>query len=142
MLAANGVLTLDAEAALIRAAQSGDRAAFGRFYERYVRAVHGVLLAYVSYADAEDLVQDVFVAALQRIGSLRDPQAAGGWLMAIARHAAIDFHRSRRKSEEIDDRVAASRGPSVEAALALEETRFVNCPGWISRCARPLQEIR
>ena len=123
VLAANGVLTLDAEAALIRAAQSGDRAAFGRFYERYVRAVHGVLLAYVSYADAEDLVQDVFVAALQRIGSLRDPLAAGGWLMAIARHAAIDFHRSRRKSEEIDDRLAGTRGPSVEAALALGEIR-------------------
>ena len=81
VFAATGVLAIDAEAALIRAAQSGDRAAFGRLYERYSRMVHGVLLAYVSYSDAEDLVQDVFLTALERISTLRDPQAAGGWLM-------------------------------------------------------------
>lgn len=123
VFAATGVLAIDAEAALIRAAQSGDRAAFGRLYERYSRMVHGVLLAYVSYSDAEDLVQDVFLTALERISALRDPQAAGGWLMTIARHAAVDFHRSRRKSEEIDDRMPGKNAPSAEAALALREIR-------------------
>src|ERR1700739_3027956 len=49
---------------LVRAAQSGDRAAFGLLYARYSRMVHGILLARVPFSDVDDLVQDVFVQAL------------------------------------------------------------------------------
>lgn len=84
------------EAALVRAAQSGDRAAFGSLYEQYARMVHGILLAHVSYADAEDLVQDVFVRAIQQLSSLRNPAAFGAWLAAITRRIAVDRHRKYR----------------------------------------------
>ena len=86
----------EAEGTLIRAAQTGDRAAFGRLYERYGTLVHGVLIARVPYDDAEDLVQDVFVKAMQQIGTLREPQAFSGWLITIARRAATDYCRSMR----------------------------------------------
>lgn len=84
------------EAVLVRAAQGGDRSAFGALYEQYARMVHGILLAHVSYTDAEDLVQDVFLRAIEQLGSLRNPRAFGGWLAAIARRAAIDLHRRRK----------------------------------------------
>jgi RNA polymerase sigma-70 factor (ECF subfamily) len=72
------------EATLVRAAQNGDRVAFGSLYEHYGRLIHGILLAHVSYQEAEDLMQDVFVKALERLPTLREPAAFCGWLIAIA----------------------------------------------------------
>jgi RNA polymerase sigma-70 factor, ECF subfamily len=82
------------EEELVRAAARGNGTAFGELYSRYARVVHGILLARVPYGDAEDLVQDVFVTAFRKIGSLREPKAFPGWLSAIARHCASEFHRS------------------------------------------------
>ena len=78
---------------LVQAAQHGDRHAFGLLYARYARMVHGILLSRVPPCDAEDLVQDVFLLALPRLASLREPAKFPGWLAAIARNCATDFHR-------------------------------------------------
>ena len=86
----------EAEVALIRAAQGGDRAAFGQLYERYGALVHAVLIARVPYDEAEDLMQDVFVKAMQQIRRLREPQAFSGWLITIARRIATDHCRRIR----------------------------------------------
>jgi RNA polymerase sigma-70 factor (ECF subfamily) len=77
-------------------ARQGCRDAFGHLYRRYAAMVHGLLLARVPPAEVDDLVQDVFLLAFQRIASLREPAAFGGWLAAITRHRATDFHRSPR----------------------------------------------
>jgi len=55
------------EAALVRFAQAGDRAAFGALYGKFARTIHGILLAHVSCADAEDLMQNVFVRAMEQL---------------------------------------------------------------------------
>lgn len=109
MLAATAAEVDLEQAALVRAAQGGDRSAFGTLYERYARMVHGILLAHVSYTDAEDLVQDVFVRAMQQLRSLRDPAAFGGWLGSIARRLAVDVHRKCRPVSEARERPGASR---------------------------------
>jgi RNA polymerase sigma-70 factor, ECF subfamily len=88
--------------ALVRAAQGGDRAAFGLLYQRYVRMVHGILLARVPGIAAEDLVHDVFLQALPKLGALRDASRFGGWLAAIARNCATDFYR-RAKSDSTSE---------------------------------------
>jgi RNA polymerase sigma-70 factor, ECF subfamily len=92
-----------ADATLVLAAQQGDRSAFGLLYARYARMVHGVLLSKVPHAAVEDLVHDVFLQALPRLGSLRDVSCFGGWLAAIARNRAIDFLRRARPHEEFDE---------------------------------------
>jgi RNA polymerase sigma-70 factor, ECF subfamily len=89
--------------ALVRAAQQGDRAAFGILYSRYARMVHGILLSRVSYADVDDLVQDVFLQALPRLASLREVSRFPGWLAAIARNRASDFHRRSKPADQLDD---------------------------------------
>jgi RNA polymerase sigma-70 factor (ECF subfamily) len=78
---------------LVEAARQGDRAAFGRLYDRYARMVHGILLARVPLGEVDDLVQDVFLRALPRLHTLRDPGRFGAWLAAITRNRANDFHR-------------------------------------------------
>lgn len=107
-------------AALVCAAQNGDRAAFGVLYERYARMVHGILLSHVGFADAEDLVQDVFIRAMQQLHLLRDPAALGAWLAAIARRAAADLHRRQKPSRETHDRTEAA-GPDQESFSILAE---------------------
>ena len=78
---------------LVAAAREGDRGAFGRLYLRYARMVHGILLGRVPIGEVEDLVQDVFVAAMRQVHTLRDVNCFGGWLATVARNRANDYHR-------------------------------------------------
>src|SRR5215831_10982868 len=88
------------DAAWVAAARDGDRAAFGRLYERYARMVHGVLLAKVPAGEVDDLVQDVFIRALRRLSTLRENASFGAWLAAIARNLANDYHRRSPREEQ------------------------------------------
>lgn len=85
----------DALPALVDAARRGSGGAQDALYRRFAPVVHGVLLGYVQKADADDLTQDVFETALQRLGELREAAAFPGWLLSIARHAALDAKRRR-----------------------------------------------
>jgi RNA polymerase sigma-70 factor, ECF subfamily len=109
------------EVALVLAARSGDRGAFGVLYERYGRMVHGVLLARVPRGQVEDLVQDVFLVALRRLESLRDPARFGGWLAIIARNRATDFHRRTRETVELPDDLPGTVNDEEKEALAVLE---------------------
>ncbi|HEY7729086.1 MAG TPA: RNA polymerase sigma factor [Candidatus Eisenbacteria bacterium] len=69
---------------------------------------------------AEDLAQDALVAALERWPATGVPEKPGAWLMAVAKHRAIDllrrFRRLDRKHEELGREIEARREP-VEAKL-------------------------
>jgi len=107
------------EATLVRAAQNGDRVAFGTLYQQHGRLVHAVLLAHVPYQDAEDLAQDVFVKGLTQLPSLREPAAFTGWLMAIARRTATDFLRHKKPTSQLGPHLAGGREPNAEAFAIL-----------------------
>ncbi|HKP88155.1 MAG TPA: sigma-70 family RNA polymerase sigma factor [Blastocatellia bacterium] len=110
------------EAALVEAVRGGDREAFGRLYDLYAPMVHGILLARVPYREVDDLVQDVFLAALRRLNTLRDSAAFGGWLAMITRNRAIDFHRSARETEELPDDLPEQRPAEKEAEAEAAKT--------------------
>jgi RNA polymerase sigma-70 factor (ECF subfamily) len=121
-----GKRTEASDEALVSAARNGDRSAFGTLYERYSRMVHGILLARVPPQVAEDLLQDVFLQALPRLGSLRDASRFGGWLAAIARNRAHDHHRRSRPMQEWSEASAAGNvgetpGEMVSDGLLLLE---------------------
>jgi RNA polymerase sigma-70 factor (ECF subfamily) len=100
------------DARLVESARAGDRAAFGLLYERYARMVHGILMARVPLGEVDDLVQDVFVMALRRLSSLRDAARFGGWLAAVARNRANDYHRHSVSEVEWREDMPASEGES------------------------------
>ncbi len=110
---------------LIRAAATGDRAAFGQLYERYARMVHAILLVRVPPGDAEDLVQDVFVSAMRQLSGLRTAAAFRGWLGAIARNRARDYFRGARASVPLEnvERERSARDDGPGAALVLDQIR-------------------
>ena len=113
----------EGEPLLVRAARDGDRTAFGRLYERYGRVVHGILLARLPPHEVDDVVQEVFLTALERLASLRDPGAFGPWLAAIARNRASDQHRRRREHTALSDEVLGRDSVAPEALAVLELLR-------------------
>lgn len=81
--------------ALVRRAQAGDAEAFGELVERHKRAVFRAALAAVrSAAEADEVVQDAFVTAFQKLPGFRGESSFKTWLLSIAWRKAID----RRKS--------------------------------------------
>jgi RNA polymerase sigma-70 factor, ECF subfamily len=107
--------TAGTDDALVRAAQQGDRTAFGLLYARYSRMVHGILLARVPFSDVDDLVQDVFLQALPRLNDLRDVSRFPGWLASIARNRATDFHRRAKPNDEFDEEFASTQALTPSA---------------------------
>ncbi len=91
----NNILNFTAEtqsvAELVRAAQRGDQDAFGQLFERYRVGIVALAMRRVRNADeAEELAQDVFIQAMQKIQQLRVPEAFGGWLRRIVHRMAIN----------------------------------------------------
>jgi RNA polymerase sigma-70 factor (ECF subfamily) len=119
------------DAMWVGAARDGDRAAFGRLYQRYARMVHGVLLAKVPIGEVDDLVQDVFMMALRRLPRLRETGSFGAWLAAIARNLANDYHRRSVPEDQLTDDTsdnyiacgnagADHKGPATEILQAVK----------------------
>lgn len=124
--AARAVVPVQAspEALLVEAARRGDPEAFGRLYNLYGPMVHGILLARVPWAEADDLLQDVFLTAFRKLHTLRADAAFGGWLAMIARNRATDYHRRSRETAELSENLAQERGGDcAEAAEALQLIR-------------------
>jgi RNA polymerase sigma-70 factor (ECF subfamily) len=108
------------DALLVAAARRGDRAAFGALYRRHARLVQAVLLARVAPDGVDDLVQDVFVTAMDKLSSLRDDRAFAPWIAAIARRRAADWRRRRRDTVELDESLAGGPRPDDDATTARE----------------------
>src|SRR5947209_9787058 len=109
---------------LVRAACDGDRAAFGLLYHRYVRMVHGILLARVPPREVDDLVQEVFLLALRRLHALRDVSRFGAWLGTITRNRANDYFRKaipvEKATEPVSEDQAENRTTNHAAELAAD----------------------
>ncbi len=84
-------------AELVIAAQGDDREAFGQLVVRFERTVYGIALRRLgNHAEAQELTQEVFVKAMQRLYQLREPVRFGGWLRSITSRMAIN-RATRRK---------------------------------------------
>ena len=118
-------------AELVRAAQAGDREAFGELFERYRPAMVALAMRRVHNADeAEELAQDVFVQAMQKIDQLRVPEAFGGWLRRIVHRMAIN--RMTR------NRVALACDPETFEATCVA----VGSPEEIAECRERATAVR
>jgi RNA polymerase sigma-70 factor, ECF subfamily len=107
--------------ALVSAARDGDRAAFGRLYDRYARMVHGILLARVPPREVNDLVQEVFLAALRQLHALRDVSRFGAWLGSITRNRANDYFRKSLPENNLTEPVDEEQAESPTTNHAAEQ---------------------
>jgi RNA polymerase sigma-70 factor (ECF subfamily) len=85
------------DAGLVAAVRRGSREAAGRLAQRYLRGCRAVALAVVGeIAAAEDVCQEAFVHAIDRIDDCRDPARFGAWLRQIVRRRARNYLRHAR----------------------------------------------
>jgi RNA polymerase sigma-70 factor (ECF subfamily) len=83
---------------LVRRAQAGDRVAFEQLYRDNVGRVYALCFRMAGTADlAEELAQDVFVRAWQKLGSFRGESAFSSWLHPLTVNVALSERRSRRR---------------------------------------------
>ena len=84
-------------AELVTRAKRGDASAFDQLVRRHLRAAYAVALAVLGRpADADDVAQDAFIAALERIDDCREPARFSGWLIKIVRNRALNALEKRR----------------------------------------------
>lgn len=103
---------LESDASLVGRARQGDAEAFGSLVRRHLQAAYAVALARLGEpADAEDVCQDAFVQALERIDDCRQPDRFVAWLLTIVRNRALDHQRfqSIRRSVPLDTAIIRSR---------------------------------
>ena len=111
-------------AELVRAAQVGDRDAFGELFERYRPAMVALAMRRVRNADeAEELAQDVFVQAMQKINQLRVPEAFGGWLRRIVHRMAINRLTRNRVALACDPQTLEATCLAVGSPAEIAEHR-------------------
>jgi len=113
------------EALLVNAARQGDRAAFAQLHDAYARMVHGIVLARAPFNEAHDLVQDVFLEAMRKLHTLRDSNAFGPWIAAIARNFASGQYRRRRGVQALSNESAIAV-PSAHEAGNEEAARILD----------------
>jgi RNA polymerase sigma-70 factor (ECF subfamily) len=86
--------------ALVRAAQAGDREAFGALAREYEGVVYGLVLRRLrNQAEAAEVSQDVFLRAFRKLPQLREPERFVGWLKRIA--VRLSINRATRRPPEI-----------------------------------------
>ena len=107
------------EAAAIVRVQAGDTAAYDLLVRRYMRQAHAVAFRVLGHReDAEDVVQEAFLAALEHIDRFDPSCRFGPWLYRIVVTRGLNFRkaRSRRTAEALDDAEVASAAPGPAAA--------------------------
>lgn len=120
----------DADRFDVALATKGDAVAFERIYRRHTARIHSLCRRMLSAEVADDVTQDVFVRAWQKLHLFRGEAAFGTWLhrlainVVLAKRAEAARQRSRYSEDEtVWDRTAARASSSdtrmdFEAALA------------------------
>lgn len=86
------------DAALVRAAQSGDRGALDQLFRRHYDRVYGVCRRITgSDADAADATQEAMIAMVRALARFDGRSSFGTWAYRIATNASLDELRRRRR---------------------------------------------
>lgn len=99
-----GIITVDdaagakLESRLVDEARRGNQAAFGELVTRYERRMIRVILQFVRNQElAEDLAQEAFLKAYQRLGQFDTSRRFGPWLFRIGVNQTLDYLRRRKR---------------------------------------------
>ena len=87
---------------LIHAVLSGDDSAFDILVEKYQKSVHA--LAWRKIGDfhyAEEITQDTFLRAYQKLSTLRNPSQFLRWLYVIANRLCLNWLRKQKPAKQL-----------------------------------------
>ena len=108
---------------LIDACRNSDRDAQFKIYKLYYKAMFNTSLRIVNdTAEAEDIMQEAFLDAFQRINSYSGEGSFGSWLKRIVINRSLDYLRKEKETVSFDD--SAYDFPDVFEEDREEETQF------------------
>lgn len=122
------------EIELLKASLAGNAQAFGAVIDKYASLVCAITYSATgSITESEELAQETFLRAWKGLGQLKDPSKFRPWLCRIARSAAQNWFRNRKRDvvnqatplEAAVDRASDESGP-VEAAMTREQQAVVS----------------
>jgi RNA polymerase sigma factor (sigma-70 family) len=119
------------ERELVAAVLARNRKAAAHFVAAHVDAVYGYVRHRLApRADlVDDVVQEVFLAALNGLATFQATSSLRAWIIGIARHKVDDLYRLRLRDAaplpdaEIDDQQPIAEGPSIDEVLDTERVR-------------------
>jgi len=129
------------EAAIVERVRRGDRDAFGILVDRYAEQARGVAYGYLRQVeDAEDLVQDAFVRALERLDRLAPGSPFGPWFYRLLVNAALNRRKylGRRAMANLPASVEAPDSPQSDSERAQLRRRLA---GALNRLPPDLQTV-
>ncbi len=111
---------------LVVRARDGDVNAFEVLVQRYQSQMYRLAVRMLgNRGDAEDVVQEVFLAAWRRLPEIREGAALPGWLYRTTTNHCLNVLRARRPRAELDLDLTRSRSPEGEPERAAETAEQV-----------------
>ena len=109
---------------LVRRAQQGDGSAFAELVGRHQRQLYRLALRMTgSEADAQEVLQEAFLNAYQKLPNFRGEAQFSSWLYRIAANSALmRLRRKRRAPDGLSDQPLELSGPRFSAEGYLEPT--------------------
>ena len=110
-------MTKPSDRELIQAVLAGEKTGYEKLYDRYGPLVRAICYDTTrNLTDAQDLAQDVFMRAYEKLGRLRDRDRFGKWVVGIARFRCKEWRRQRSQGRDkyvgLDDAGLAIANPS------------------------------
>ena len=90
-----GASRWDVDMALAKRCQDEVPGAFEEFYRAHAPRLYGLACRMVGRAEADDLLQEIFLTAHRKLGSYRGQSSIGTWLFRLATNLCLDHLRSR-----------------------------------------------
>lgn len=115
------------DGSLVKRCRAGDHEAWIAIVDRYSRYVYAIAVRAfrLSDADAEDVFQEVFTRAYERLDTLRDDGALKPWIGQMTRNLCIDHIRSRSREDVAEEPLDPADSEDVigrlDAAMAVRE---------------------
>jgi RNA polymerase sigma factor (sigma-70 family) len=110
---------------LVQAARAGDAAAWRALVERYSPMLWNIARGFrLDHATCADVVQTTWVALAENLGSVREPDAVGGWLASTARRAGLREVCRRKRVDlwgEFNDRDMVDPAPAPDECAATRD---------------------
>ena len=129
--------------------RSGDSGAFEDLYRQHSTRLYNLAFRMVgNAADAEDLLQDIFLLAYRKVGSFRGESSLGTWLYRLAMNHCLDVLRSRQsrmgqQTDSLDEEAAPvpAAAPALGAVSRIDLDRAIGRLPHACRAAFLLHDV-
>ncbi len=116
------------EAQLLAACLRNEATAQTAFYDYFKKRVWAVCRRYTrTTAEADDVLQEVFVKLFKNLKNVSKPESLGGWVRQITVRVAVDYYRANWRESQLmalNENIENSESQTIELPLAIENLSY------------------